>query len=506
MKCDETKPKCERCRKATYTCAGYDQPCFNEAPFEREALERKRVRDELYQARHVAFLPVRVAKAQGFLFAERVNQEMNLSAFQENICRSFLYHRLCAGHFSKGISWLLSPAPRVEVQSRTLVSASKAMAAAFFGRVHQQPKIIREGNLFYVEALRNLTSDLSHDVKSIAFETLGATMALNMYELTHLTSTSYGCITHGGGIEKLIHARGPELHKNFPEKEIYGQARMIIVANAIIACRRTFLDEQKWKEVPWEDDRSEKTEFDCLADLLSDLPYLLQEVAHSNSPTATGSPKRLDKQSLQKQVLECLHSLKELQEVWHIKHMTSVWQVPIASASTFGSENLKPPFEEALYFINIFRAYEYCCFQMALILLFLLYQDLSPEDLQPVEDILPGLFHNESIQNQVLNICRCTEYFCLEDNGSRGHVLLQVPATVAYLAVDKDTPGAKWLQFVCKERADSSGFGWGDFSMAQITPLSKWMASCRDRDRNAGSNGGFAGLPMRAGRIIEEEM
>ena len=266
-----------------------------------------------------------------------------------------------------------------------------------------------------------------------------------------------------------------------------------------------------------------------MADLLSDLPYLLQEVAHINTPTATGSLKRLDKQSLQKQILECLRSLKELQEVWRIKHMTSVWQVPFASASTFGSDNLKPPFEEALYFIDIFRAYEYTCFQMALILLFLLYQDLSPENLQPVEDILPGLFLNCSIQNQVLNICRCTEYLCLEENGSRGHVLLQVPASVAYLAVDKDTPEARWLHFVCKERADSSGFGWGDFTMAQITPLSKWMASSRDRHRNVRSNGGFAvakpcwatdsedrafsngrdsqvgaGLPMRTGRITEE--
>ena len=184
--------------------------------------------------------------------------------------------------------------------------------------------------------------------------------------------------------------------------------------------------------------------------------------------------------------------------------MNSVWHLPIAPASTFGSDNLKPPFEEALYFIDIFRAYEYSCFQMALILLFLLYRDLSPENLQPVEDILPGLFLNGSIQNQVLNICRCTEYFCLEGNGSRGHVLLQVPATVAYLAVDKDTPEAKWLNFVCKERADSSGFGWGDFAMAQMTPLSKWMASSRDRHRNVRSNGVLAVPKLRWATASEE--
>ena len=209
VKCDETKPKCERCRKATYTCAGYDHPSFNEAPFEREALERKRVRDELYRARHVAFLPVRVATAQGFLFAERVSQELNLSAFQEDICRSFLYHRLCAGrHFSKGISWLLSPTPRVEVQSRTLVSASKAMAAAFFGRIHQRPKIMREGNLFYVEALQNLSSDLSHNVKSTAFETLGATMALNMYEVCLPSSQS----SWGRNVTNSCTADAPHLY------------------------------------------------------------------------------------------------------------------------------------------------------------------------------------------------------------------------------------------------------------------------------------------------------
>ena len=35
----------------------------------------------------------------------------------------------------------------------------------------------------YGEALRSLQSDLFHNVKAYAFETLGATMALNMYEV-----------------------------------------------------------------------------------------------------------------------------------------------------------------------------------------------------------------------------------------------------------------------------------------------------------------------------------
>lgn len=35
----------------------------------------------------------------------------------------------------------------------------------------------------YGEALRNLSQDLGHPVKNRTIETLGATMALNMYEV-----------------------------------------------------------------------------------------------------------------------------------------------------------------------------------------------------------------------------------------------------------------------------------------------------------------------------------
>lgn len=110
MKCDETKPVCERCRRATYNCAGYDQPWMNEAPHQCEAYKRFLVRDQLYHARLDPLLPKEAVVSQGFLPLERVAQELNLSAFQENICRSFLFHKLCPrNNFSKAVSWWLNP-------------------------------------------------------------------------------------------------------------------------------------------------------------------------------------------------------------------------------------------------------------------------------------------------------------------------------------------------------------------------------------------------------------
>ena len=261
------------------------------------------------------------------------------------------------------------------------------------------------------------------------------------------------------------------------------------MANAILACQRTFLDEQKWKDIPWEDDPSAKPHFDYLVDVLSDIPQFLEEIAHAHTPTTISWPKRSGNETLQKQLLERLQILRELREAWHIKYSTPLWEVPITSDSSQGPDSITPPFDAAFYFTNMFRAYEFCIYQINCLILFLLYRDLSPGNLQPVEDILPGLFPNGSVQNLARNICRCTEFLCSEQNGSRGYIVLQFPATVTYFAIDKNSPEAKWLYHICKKRARSSGFGWGDFAMDQISPLSQWMAACRDRH----SSGHFVG-------------
>lgn len=137
-------------------------------------------------------MPLESRPPDGLLPATNIVRSLSLFTSQEDICRSFVIYRLCGGaQYSKAMSWWLSPRAKVEVQSKTLVSASKAMAAAFFGRIYRQQRIMTEGHLMYGEALRNLTSDLSHPVKAFTFETLGATMALNMYEVCRCSASSF---------------------------------------------------------------------------------------------------------------------------------------------------------------------------------------------------------------------------------------------------------------------------------------------------------------------------
>ena len=185
---DETKPACIRCIKATYICRGYDQPWFNEAPYVALAHQRAAERSKEHQENTDPLTNHEALISNGFLPRESVSQHISLRAFQDDICRSFVLHKLCGGtKYSKAMSWWLSAAPKVEIQARTLVSASKAMAASFYGRVHNQPQITIEGSRLYTEALHNLNMDLSHPVKAFTIETLGATMALNMYEVGYIT-------------------------------------------------------------------------------------------------------------------------------------------------------------------------------------------------------------------------------------------------------------------------------------------------------------------------------
>ena len=140
------------------------------------------------QERWNALITYEAALRHGFLPVESVGRSISLSGFQDDICRSFVLHKLTSGPtITKGMIWWLSPSPRVQVQAYTLVSASRAMTASFFGRIHRQPRIIAEGQSMYTKALHNLAQDIGHPEKSQTIETLGATMALNMYEVGILT-------------------------------------------------------------------------------------------------------------------------------------------------------------------------------------------------------------------------------------------------------------------------------------------------------------------------------
>lgn len=237
------------------------------------------------------------------------------------------------------------------------------------------------------------------------------------------------------------------------------------------------------------------TPFDYLVDILSDTPYFLQQVtSDQTSATIRTRNTQQDNILLQQQLIERLEKVKMVLETWHVKYSSPLQTRPPQKPSQTIShgrsteDTLEPPYASVLYFTDMYRAYDYIIFKTALILLMMLYEcvthDIDPSLPYPsavLQEILP----DTTLQSLAQDICRCTEYLLLPAHGSRGYIVLTFPASVAYFAIDKNCPEAKWLYDVCSRNAGGSGFGFGTSVLERVTPLSAWMHDCKERQRRA---------------------
>ena len=243
--------------------------------------------------------------------------------------------------------------------------------------------------------------------------------------------------------------------------------------------------------------------------MLSDVPSFLQQVSSTTGQitASTVSPGvHSDQACLQNQIYQRLETMKGLRETWHAKYTNPVWQTspkmtpPTTPVGDISPNFLIPPFQTVLYFTDMYRAYDLCIYNTTLILLIMLYEQVS-HDLDPLlqypSPALQALFPTTSPHSLIRDICRCTEYMLLEEHGSRGYIVLMFPATIAFFASEKDSLEAKWLRDVCKRHAGSSGFGFGDLALDQPMPLNRWTNEWKTRFRSAYHSSRSPEMPCR---------
>ena len=242
-----------------------------------------------------------------------------------------------------------------------------------------------------------------------------------------------------------------------------------------------------WKTVPWEGDMEAKTTMDYLVDVLADIPYFLQLL----TPERRSFPGIISENQhgckiAKAQLPRLLKRLKDLHHAWEAQSINSYWPVtPSPRSPSAGNEEMKsppPPFETVLHFTDLQRAYDFCLFNTALLLVFLLLEDSGEPQLVSkfLQDMFPT-FANCSIQIIANLICRSADYLLLDKHGSLGFILWTFPATVSYLFMDKNLPQAKYVFDIITRNSASSGFGFGDFVLKMPTPLGMWMEGCRAR-------------------------
>jgi hypothetical protein len=191
---DETRPQCDRCQSAGVECAGYVRPIkfVDERRRVIAALDRASAQESRWNVSSQGPLVIRSAAPTLTRMDHQCPrpgqiQEMNLSAFQDDIYISFLMRRLfqlpgqrqALGHWMGAVSG-------EGIADSALSLCVRSIATSFYGRVHRQPAITARAAQLYGSALGRFSQLLQDPQKCWSFEALACASALELYEVSTL--------------------------------------------------------------------------------------------------------------------------------------------------------------------------------------------------------------------------------------------------------------------------------------------------------------------------------
>lgn len=234
----------------------------------------------------------------------------------------------------------------------------------------RDPRILAKAGRLYGVTLFQLRDLIENPQTCYDSCNISATMALHLYETIAYTS-GVGWIQHAGGAGRLIELRGPEKHQEWPEHGYFTLLRPRVVFQAIISRKRSFLEREEWKTVPWAKHPETKTPIQQLLDIAAHIPGI-QEDWIAAKAIATNRTNLLSlAQSFIPRVQVLLESIFRWRWAWEVNHPHVVTEVPVDPQSThvISLDDGKMLFPTVFFFTNMCRADEinlYNCFTIML--------------------------------------------------------------------------------------------------------------------------------------------
>ena len=257
--------------------------------------------------------------------------------------------------------------------------------------------------------------------------------------------------------------------------------------------QRTFLGQDIWKTVPWEDGTSTKQSIDYLVDLMTDVPELL-EMATSKP----GQQVDLFQPQGKTELLIRISRLLEKLDVWRISweriHPDSYFET--TDSRRFDTDGREPtnflvidksdayvssfqpapttslladsPFPASFQFSGLWRAYELCLYSGTRIIALELYITLiglhgqAEASFSKHSNWQPDLIAlDRQINALATDICRSMYYLCIEAQDPLHTVLVIFAARLAYNSLDRGSQESLWLGRIIETFASARGFAIG---------------------------------------------
>ncbi|KAF5688792.1 transcriptional regulatory moc3 [Fusarium circinatum] len=214
--------------------------------------------------------------------------EMSLIAFQGDFCFAFLFSNFVWRSY--GAPWL-DQAAAGKLGSLSL-DATKALSRANFGRSNHKSDIELKGIVQYGKCLSTLAGALGSNTTQRRQELLIPILVLLMHSVSaeaqasrecnaDFAQASYsdqtGAVSHLRGLARLLHLCGPEAFQEQPFLNAFEATRATLLVASLYVKQRLFLEDERWRIVPYERNNAPKTPQSQLLDILVVVPGILQD-------------------------------------------------------------------------------------------------------------------------------------------------------------------------------------------------------------------------------------
>lgn len=292
---------------------------------------------------------------------------------------------------------------------------------------------------------------------------LAAATALNYYELMSFI-TRRGWIQHAQGVGKLLEFIGPNRLRDYPERTVLEASGSMVIAEALAARHRTFLEDEQWWILALDSEATLRTlpfgrEYHPLNDLdrlYSKFLGLVERVQSHQASISSLEQLAYDLEETDKRLSEYRKELDLWFEKWtHFSHHVPQ-RIPSEKATGITRDEEGDLFENVFGFDNvrIAKAFtDHCLMKIATLEWQHTLSDLSWQR---------GVDHeNTSVipdtRAYALDICRSVDYHLKLAHGQTAAFHISLPCRLAYYALPGLSREAKWLVKVLDTVASSNG-------------------------------------------------
>lgn len=255
-------------------------------------------------------------------------------------------------------------------------------------------------------------------------------------------------IRHGQGISTLFQSYGPETCRDKNIFDLFRSSRFLIVLSSLASRRPTFLSEQSWKTIPWQQQNVAKDSMESLLDIICDVPAL-----RSTLFTLQNSADALDADAatyyaLAEDATAVLIRLQEWRQIWNASPEGSIVRV---SANGDQLEN------ESLHFASLYAA-NCCSLYDASLILVIETILLSAQPGQLFPGVATTLY--EKGRQAAMEICASLDFQLQHSHTRLGQLFVIWPLREAGKMLSKGSPAEQLLFERQKQKLATGQDSW----------------------------------------------